>query len=149
MSERSVVGELLRDLCLGAIVGLGGAAIYGVIEAATNTATGLYLPLRLWMFAVMVYAVIGLFAVSLVISTLAARSREQAESARRREIQAVALYELSRDLATASELDDILQVVIRHVGETFSREAAKPPSSSRHRAASSRSSFSGRPSVVG
>ncbi|MCX6027791.1 MAG: sensor histidine kinase KdpD [Chloroflexi bacterium] len=65
-----------------------------------------------------------LFAVSLVISTLAARSREQAESARRREVQTVALYELSRDLATTSELDDILQVVIRHVGETFSREAA-------------------------
>jgi two-component system sensor histidine kinase KdpD len=70
-----------------------------------------------------IFTFIGLFAVSLVISTLAARSREQAESARRREIQAVALYELSRDLATASELDEILQVVIRHVGETFSREA--------------------------
>jgi two-component system sensor histidine kinase KdpD len=66
----------------------------------------------------------GLFIVGLVISTLAARSREQAEAARRREVQAVALYELSRDLAGASELEEILQVVVRHVGEIFSREAA-------------------------
>ena len=66
---------------------------------------------------------IGLFVVSLVISSLAARSREQAEAARRREVQAVALYELSRDLAAASGLDDILQVVVRHVDESFGREA--------------------------
>jgi two-component system sensor histidine kinase KdpD len=66
----------------------------------------------------------GLFVVGLVISTLAARSREQAEAAQRREAQAVALYELSRDLATTSELDDVLQVVIRHVAETFGRAAA-------------------------
>ena len=65
----------------------------------------------------------GLFIVGLVVSTLTARSQEQAEAARRREVQAVALYELSRDLASASALDDILQVVIRHVNETFSREA--------------------------
>ena len=58
-----------------------------------------------------------------MISSLAARSREQADAARRREAQAVALYELSRDLAAASGLDDILNVVVRHVGETFSREA--------------------------
>ena len=70
-----------------------------------------------------IFTFIGLFVVSLVISSLAARSREQAEAARRREMQAVALYELSRDLASASALDDILQVVIRHVNETFSREA--------------------------
>jgi two-component system sensor histidine kinase KdpD len=65
----------------------------------------------------------GLFIVGLVISTLAARSREQADAARRRETQAVALYELSRDLAAASGLEEILQVVVRHVRETFSREA--------------------------
>ena len=66
---------------------------------------------------------VGLFVVGLVISSLAARSRDQAEAARRREAQAVALYELSRDLAAASGLDDILNVVVRHVGETFGREA--------------------------
>jgi two-component system sensor histidine kinase KdpD len=66
----------------------------------------------------------GLFVVGLVISSLAARSREQAQAARRRETQAVALYELSRDLAGASGLEDILQVVIRHINQTFSRDAA-------------------------
>ncbi len=71
-----------------------------------------------------IFTFIGLFVVSLVISSLAARSREQAEAAQSREVQAVALYELSRDLAAASALDDILQVVIRHVGETFGRGGA-------------------------
>jgi two-component system, OmpR family, sensor histidine kinase KdpD len=66
----------------------------------------------------------GLFIVGLVISTLAARSREQADAARRRETQAVALYELSRDLAGASGLEELLQVVVRHISETFGREAA-------------------------
>jgi two-component system sensor histidine kinase KdpD len=65
----------------------------------------------------------GLFVVGLVISSLAARSREQAEAARRREVQAVVLYELSRDLASTTDLDDILNIVVRHVGETFSRKA--------------------------
>ncbi len=70
-----------------------------------------------------IFTFIGLFVVSLVISSLAGRSRQQAEAARRREVQAVALYELSRDLAVASGRDDILQVIVRHVGETFGREA--------------------------
>lgn len=71
-----------------------------------------------------VFTFIGLFVVSLVISSLAARSREQAEAAQSREVQTVALYELSRDLAAAGELDEILQAIIRHVGETFGREVA-------------------------
>jgi two-component system sensor histidine kinase KdpD len=66
----------------------------------------------------------GLFIVGVVISTLAARSREQAEAARRRERQAVALYELSRDLAGARGLEDILHVVIEHIEQTLGREAA-------------------------
>ncbi len=66
----------------------------------------------------------GLFVVGLVISTLAARSREHAEAAEHREMQAIALYELSRDLASARGLDDILQVIVRHVSRTFNRTAA-------------------------
>lgn len=69
-----------------------------------------------------IFTFIGLFVVSLVISSLAAQSREQAKTAQSREVQAVALYELSRDLAAVTGLDDILQVVIRHVGEAFGRE---------------------------
>ena len=66
----------------------------------------------------------GLLVVGLVISTLTSRARDQAESAQRRETQAVALYEFSRDLAVARELDAILGTIATHVSETFSREAA-------------------------
>ncbi len=61
--------------------------------------------------------------VGLVISSLAARSREQADAAQQREAQAVALYELSRDLAAAGDLDEILRVTVRHIDETFARQA--------------------------
>ena len=71
----------------------------------------------------------GLLIVGLVVSTLTARSREQADAATRGELQAVALSELSRDLAassglgTSSGLDEILQIVLRHINEIFSRDA--------------------------
>ena len=60
--------------------------------------------------------------VALVISQLAAMVREQAESAQRREMQAVALYELGRDLTDTTGLESVAQTVISHVGQTFSRE---------------------------
>ena len=67
---------------------------------------------------------IGLFVVGLVVSTLAAQAREQAEAARRRAAQTGELYELSRDLASAAELDELLGVLRRHVEQTFNRQAA-------------------------
>ena len=65
---------------------------------------------------------IGLFLVGLVISTLAASAREQADAARLRAEQTTELYELSRDLAAVYGLDDILRALIRHIQETFGRE---------------------------
>jgi two-component system sensor histidine kinase KdpD len=65
---------------------------------------------------------ITLFVVGLVISSLAARAREQAEAARAREAQTVELYDLSRDLAAAFGLDDIVRLLIRHMEQTFGRE---------------------------
>ena len=67
---------------------------------------------------------IGLLIVGLVISALTARVREHAESAHRREIEAVELYEFSRDLAISFGLDQILQATITHVGKTFWRDVA-------------------------
>ncbi len=61
---------------------------------------------------------IGLFLVGLVISSLAARAREQAEAARNREAQTAELYGLSRDLAAALGLDDIARILIRHMLRT-------------------------------
>lgn len=66
----------------------------------------------------------GLLAVGLVISTLAVREREQAESARRRETYTAALYDLSRDLATAVSQDTVIQAAIRHISDLFNCETA-------------------------
>jgi two-component system sensor histidine kinase KdpD len=66
----------------------------------------------------------GLLAVGLVISTLAVREREQAESARRREMHTAALYDLSRDLATTVSQDMVMQAAIRHISEMFNCETS-------------------------
>ncbi len=65
---------------------------------------------------------LGLFVVGLVISSLAARAKEQAESARNQQMQTMALYNFSRDLAAATNLDEIISLVITHLGENFNRE---------------------------
>jgi two-component system sensor histidine kinase KdpD len=66
----------------------------------------------------------SLLVVGLAISTLASQTREQAEAARRREAQTVTLYALSQDLAAAVGLEEIMQAVITHIGQTFDREVA-------------------------
>ena len=66
----------------------------------------------------------GLLAVGLVISTLAVREREQAEAARQRETHAAALYDLSRDLATAVSQDTVMQAALRNLSELFHCETA-------------------------
>lgn len=67
---------------------------------------------------------IGLFLVGLVISQLAARASEQAEAAREREAETAELYDLSRDLASASDLDSILYALQKHLEQTFGRTVA-------------------------
>jgi len=64
---------------------------------------------------------IALFLVGMVISQLTARAREQADAAHQREAETAELYALSRDLAAAGELDDILHVLMQHVEQTFER----------------------------
>ena len=66
----------------------------------------------------------GLLAVSLIISALTARVREQAEVAIQREARATALYNLGRDLTSVTDLKQISQIVISHLGEAFGREVA-------------------------
>ncbi len=63
---------------------------------------------------------IGLFLVGLVISQLAAHAGEQAQAARQREAETAELYDLSRDLASATDLDSILAVLQKHLEQTFS-----------------------------
>lgn len=66
---------------------------------------------------------LGLFVVGIVISSLAARAREQAEVAQHRASETAELYDLSQDLATAATLESILRAVLKHVEQTFGREA--------------------------
>lgn len=67
---------------------------------------------------------IGLFIVSLVVSTLTARTREQAEAAIQREAQTSALYNLGRDLTSARDLHQVANIIISHIGQVFGREVA-------------------------
>jgi two-component system sensor histidine kinase KdpD len=55
----------------------------------------------------------------LVISTLTARLRLQAEAAGEREARTAALYAMSRDLAAAADEAGILQAAARHIKEVF------------------------------
>jgi two-component system sensor histidine kinase KdpD len=65
---------------------------------------------------------IALFLVGMVISQLTARAREQAEAAQQREAETAELFDLSRDLASAAEIDVILRALTRHCEQTFERE---------------------------
>ena len=66
----------------------------------------------------------GLLIVGLVISTLASQMRDQAEASLRREAYTSALQALSRDLASAADLEAILRAIERHISTTFSRQVA-------------------------
>ncbi len=64
----------------------------------------------------------GLLVVGLIISNSAALLRDQVALLRRREQQTQALNLLSRELTGAIDLDQVLETVIRNVGEMFNRE---------------------------
>jgi two-component system, OmpR family, sensor histidine kinase KdpD len=66
----------------------------------------------------------GLLGVGLVISQLTTIVKNQAEAVHRREAEAIELYELSRDLAAAGDIESIARVAVSRVGQTFGREAA-------------------------
>jgi two-component system sensor histidine kinase KdpD len=67
---------------------------------------------------------VGLLTVGAVISTLVARTRVQTDALRTREAQTMNLYALSRELASAVSLNDILNTVIRHVSDTLPGQIA-------------------------
>jgi two-component system, OmpR family, sensor histidine kinase KdpD len=65
---------------------------------------------------------LGLFVVSVAISNLAGRVREQVEAIRAQEQQSSTLYALSRELTVSADLDTVLAKVIEQIGQTFSRQ---------------------------
>ncbi len=67
---------------------------------------------------------IALLIVSLVVSSLTARVREQAEAAVQRERQTAALYDLSKDLTSAADLLQVANIIISQIGNAFGRDVA-------------------------
>jgi two-component system sensor histidine kinase KdpD len=65
-----------------------------------------------------------MFVVALVISGATIRIRRLADSARQREQRTAALYALSRELASAQDLDRILRAAAGHLGEVFRSRVA-------------------------
>ncbi len=65
-----------------------------------------------------------LLIVGLVVSDLAVRLREQVILVQRRESETTELYEFSRDLSAAAGWHDVLESAIKHIGQTFNRQAA-------------------------
>ncbi|MGH8056653.1 MAG: ATP-binding protein, partial [Candidatus Entotheonellia bacterium] len=61
--------------------------------------------------------------VAVLTSNLTARVREQAEAAKRREASTAALYALSRQIAGAAELEDVLRAIVTQVAHTFNAKA--------------------------
>jgi two-component system sensor histidine kinase KdpD len=57
--------------------------------------------------------------VAVLTSNLAARVRNQAEAATRREARTAALYALSRQIAGAAEIDDVLRAVVTYVAQAL------------------------------
>ncbi len=57
--------------------------------------------------------------VGLVISTMTARIQGQAQTARERERRSTSLYEMSREFASTSEVDNLTQIAARHIEALF------------------------------
>lgn len=64
----------------------------------------------------------GLLIVGMIISSSAALLHDQVDALKRKDQQSQALNELSRALTAASSLDQVLETVIQHVSDMFSRE---------------------------
>ncbi|HVN16635.1 MAG TPA: sensor histidine kinase KdpD [Anaerolineales bacterium] len=64
------------------------------------------------------------FVVGLVVSQLTAQVREQAEAAIQREAQTSALYNLGRDLTSATGLEQVTSIIIAHIAQALGREVA-------------------------
>ena len=57
--------------------------------------------------------------VTLTISNMTIRIKEQAETARERERRTTSLYEMSREFATNSSVDELAQIASRHIEDVF------------------------------
>ncbi|MDD5085152.1 MAG: DUF4118 domain-containing protein [Candidatus Omnitrophica bacterium] len=65
-----------------------------------------------------------LFVVAMAISSLALKAKQQAKAAKNREMQTLALYNLSKDLSNITDIDTLHNVAIRHVQKAFDAKAS-------------------------
>ncbi|MDB5217828.1 MAG: Osmosensitive channel histidine kinase KdpD, partial [Myxococcaceae bacterium] len=63
-----------------------------------------------------------MFFVAVVISRLTHRIREQADTARERDLRSMRLYAMSRELAATSAIEEVLRIATKHLGEAFDAE---------------------------
>lgn len=79
-----------------------------------------------WTFTVndseYVFTFLGLFTVGVVISSLVAKAKDRAEVVREREQQTESLYYLTRDLATAAQMDTIMAAVQKNISEALNAQ---------------------------
>lgn len=68
-----------------------------------------------------------MFLIALLMTQLTGRIREQAREAVERERQTNALYQMTRELAVATEIDDQLAIVARHIARAVGGEAVVLP----------------------
>ncbi len=65
-----------------------------------------------------------MLTVALVISTLTTRVKQQAESSREREERTYALYSMSRELSSTMDLEDLVEIGLRHISQVFNSQTA-------------------------
>lgn len=116
---------LLAVVGLGLFVGRGPV----LLGAAASALLWNYLfvpPLYTFVIANLHDALMfgALFVVALAMGQLTARIRAQQVAEREREERATALYLLTRELAEAKDLAQLLSVVVRQLGDAFRSEAA-------------------------
>jgi two-component system sensor histidine kinase KdpD len=66
---------------------------------------------------------LAFFLISLIVSNLAATIRIQVDSSRKRELRTSALYNLSRELSTAMDLEYIAEILVQQIMTTLGRDA--------------------------
>jgi two-component system sensor histidine kinase KdpD len=65
-----------------------------------------------------------MLVVAIVIGSLTLRIRQQADAARHRERRTAALYDLSRELASTGDAENLLRAAVRHISEVFASRVA-------------------------
>jgi two-component system sensor histidine kinase KdpD len=70
-----------------------------------------------------VLAIAAFLLVAVLTSQLTARTREQAEAARRREARTSALYAFAREVAGAAGVDELLRAIVDHFARVFQARA--------------------------